>query len=46
MSDTIVHVEAAVLPGPARRADARVAAGVIQHAASSVVTRLLIKEGR
>lgn len=41
---TIVHIDAAVLARPAGRADTSVAAGVIQHAASSVVARLLTEE--
>lgn len=44
MLNTVVHVEPAGLPGPAGRADTRVAADIIQHAASSVVTWLLVEE--
>lgn len=41
MSNTIIDIYTAGLTGPTRRADAGVAAGVVQHAAASVGTGLL-----
>lgn len=41
--NAVVHVQAAGRPRPAGRTDTSVAARIIQHAASAVVTRLLIE---